>query len=818
MSHKKAHFQRNSLHLESSDFSEVELVSPLPGVPYPDEVFEKMAIRIPSGKQVQFVVGDNIDGYYNGLTYSDDAPGYVHSSGSGFRSARWFENGKAVENTGDSSWTDVLPFGTVSRHSSGLQSQMSFHSGNRAVSLACSSIDKACRSQLSVRTSFHFPLREASLTDSRILTARTSLKETITSAGTDEWFIAAAASSSAEVRIVGHGFEVLSREAVSEFTVVLGFGATEEDAESAVRNLFGYDPFIIERNRIYSWLVQTWFWTDSDINYSKASLWAKYSAGTMLVNEYGPGIWAGLPWFKDYWGRDTFITFPGALLAAGHFAAARKLILSFSDLQCLDDKSPYFGRIPNRVTTPDKAMYNTTDGTAWMLREIMEYLRYTGDYTFASEIYPVVERAVEGGLKNYADESGFLNHHAADTWMDAKFMPDYDGMSDTRADRIRNRLDADSAGLLPWSGRESRAVEIQVLWHTALETAIWIAHRLGKNEHVQKWESEAKKLRENFISVFWNSRRGQLADRIHADGSADYSVRPNQLMLLTLPFETRIADMEIERAVLEKSVEELLVPHGLLSLSQNHLDSDGNCWFHPYHDNQDLYHKDAAYHNGTIWHWNAGFMVSALVRYGMLRNAAELSSNLAEQILTIGCAGALSENMDAFPASDGSLTPSGTFSQAWSASEFVRNTYQDYAGFRPNLLEGKLVLIIGAPDYWNEYQAVYTFGCPESGEGRLEITYTSDDKSRACTNIVYYGHREDLALVLQQAGPDGPETVQEIFLVPEKTEKIVFDRRASQAVRKGPRLQMERKFQVQKGGNILQGIIESQQINKGRTS
>ncbi|GAB6089804.1 amylo-alpha-1,6-glucosidase [Spirochaeta dissipatitropha] len=827
MSHKKAHFQGNPLYLDLSDFTEGEPVSALPGVPQPHEVFDKMAIRIPSGKQVQFVVGDNLDGYYNGLTYSDNAPGYIHSSGSGFRSALWFEDGKAVENMSDCSWTDVLPFGTISRHGTDIQSQMCIHSGNRAVSLRCSSTDRTRRAQLSVRASFHLPITELGLTAPGILTAKTSLKENITSAGMDEWYVAAAASAEVEVQIVGQGFELRSQKAVPELTVVLGFGATEKEAESAVKRLISHDPFIVEQNRIYTQLAQTWFWTDSDQNYSKASLWAKYSAGTMLVNEFGLGIWAGLPWFKDYWGRDTFITFPGALLAAGHFSAARELILSFSDLQCLDTESPYYGRIPNRVTTPDKAMYNTTDGTAWMLREIMEYLRYTGDTAFAAEIYPVIERAVEGGLKNYADESGFLNHHAADTWMDAKFLPDYESMQGKEADRIRSRLDADSAGLLPWSGRESKAVEIQVLWHTALETAIWIARRLGMDSHVRKWESEAAKLRENFLSEFWNSGRGQLADRIRSDGRADYSVRPNQLLLLTLPFETRMAHKEIEIAVLRNAVDELLVPHGVLSLSQNHLDSDGNCWFHPYHDNQALYHKDAAYHNGTIWHWNAGFMVSALVRYGMLQNAAELSSNLAAQILTIGCVGALSENMDAFPAPDGGITPSGTFSQAWSVSEFVRNTYQDYAGFRPNLLEGKLFLLIAAPDHWEDYQAVYTFGCPASGEGRLEITFTSATrtlsrtkphvKRRAHVSISYYGSREDLSLVLQQAGPDGPGTVQETSLVPGKTELIEFDRTAPQAVRKGAGLQMERIFQVQQGNNILQGIIESQQNNKGTT-
>lgn len=36
-------------------------------------------------------------------------------------------------------------------------------------------------------------------------------------------------------------------------------------------------------------------------------------------------------------------------------------------------------------------IYNTTDGTPWLIREVLEYLHYTGDLAFA-EGYLAIER------------------------------------------------------------------------------------------------------------------------------------------------------------------------------------------------------------------------------------------------------------------------------------------------------------------------------------------------------------------------------------------------------------------------------------------
>jgi hypothetical protein len=140
-------------------------------------------------------------------------------------------------------------------------------------------------------------------------------------------------------------------------------------------------------------------------------------------------------------------------------------------------------------------------------------------------------------------------------------------------------------------------------------------------------------------------------------------------------------------------MQSLVFPYGVLSLSQN----DEN--FHPFHNYPPNYPKDEAYHNGIIWQWNTGPVVQALCGFGMEDTAWILTSELTHQILERGAVGTLAELMDAFP-SKGESEPrlSGTFSQAWSLAEYIRNFYQDYLGVKTDAYLKALYLLPTLPD------------------------------------------------------------------------------------------------------------------------
>lgn len=408
--------------------------------------------------------------------------------------------------------------------------------------------------------------------------------------------------------------------------------------------------------------------------FDRALAWAAFSGWTMVTREYGLGIWAGLPWFRDNWGRDTFIALPGVLLVTGQFAEAKEIIATFAERQDKDPASPNYGRIPNRWRSPQDVIYNTVDGTPWFIREVWEYVEYTGDIAFALAMKSVIDRALEADLGR-CDGYGFLTHGPADTWMDA---------------RIR--------GKEPWSERGNRAVEVQALFYTALRCGEKIARLAGDSQREELYRKRASDLKEQFLAHFWFPEHGRLADRlldpaspgVGSSSEPDLRSRPNALLAVTvpaiLPQEEALLPEEIQRKILKDVYQELVYPYGVASLSQE------DPYFHGHHDGSPFYHKDAAYHNGTIWLWNSGFVLEALLRFGRTGEALKLQEELCRQVLEDGAVGTLSENSHALLAADGLPTHSGTFSQAWSVSELVRVGMQYWLGFRFRLTESHIII------------------------------------------------------------------------------------------------------------------------------
>lgn len=389
----------------------------------------------------------------------------------------------------------------------------------------------------------------------------------------------------------------------------------------------------------------------SDDKLTKSLNWIMLTTDELVMNQMGWGIYAGLPWFNDYWGRDLFITFPGACLVTGQFETAKKILLSFAKFQNNDKNSKYYGRIPNRAR-PDEIIYNSTDGTPRMVIEIMDYVKYTGDTGIIRELYPVIKKAIDGAITYWVDDKGYLTHDDADTWMDAR-----------------------EKGVRPFSPRGNRANDIQSLWYQQLLASAKFAEFMMDNENYDKWLAMAKKVKNSFVNDFFDSEHDYMADRISRDGTKDFKLRPNQL------YAFELLNDENQRMTITKTVwSGLVYPWGVASLSQK--DED----FYPYHENWHYYHKDAAYHNGTIWLWNNGMAMQRMIEFGQKETAYKLFKNMNRQALDERAIGSLGENADALPR-DGKkwVRRSGTFLQAWSNAEQVRVWYQYFLGIQPAL-------------------------------------------------------------------------------------------------------------------------------------
>jgi len=431
--------------------------------------------------------------------------------------------------------------------------------------------------------------------------------------------------------------------------------ATADEALAAVRRLRAeaFTATATREQRLTDLLARTHIATGNDRD-DRALAWARISLDNLIMEQRGVGIYAGFYWFTTYWGRDTFITLPGACITSGDFATAATILRSFAAWQDTDRQSPREGRLPNFVTV-DQVQFAGIDGTWWFVRALDELWRRSGDDRLARELAPVVVRAVEGALRHAVDEHGFLTHGDGETWMDA------------------------GGEANPYSPRGDRAVEVQALFHRGLLTAARLVERCGAiegasadgTELAARYRALADTLAASFTQHFWHGR--QLVDHLNADGSPDLQKRPNGLLAL-LASPTLFSAGRRE-AVADLNAEHLAYPWGVLSLSAD------DPAFHPRHLDLANYYYDEAYHNGDIWLWLSGAYVSALpdprAGFGQTRM-------LLDEILDEGAVGTLQEIRDGARAASNDEF-GGATSQAWSLSELLRTISDDYLGLRVDL-------------------------------------------------------------------------------------------------------------------------------------
>ena len=415
----------------------------------------------------------------------------------------------------------------------------------------------------------------------------------------------------------------------------------------------------------------------------KALNWLTLTTDELVTEQQGMGIYAGLPWFNEYWGRDMFISMPGTCLVSGQFDVAKQILLDFAKFQDKNPESPTYGRIPNRAN-PEGLLYNTTDGTPRFVIQAFELLEYSGDTAFVGEIYPAVKLSIDASCRNFTDDKGYLTHADADTWMDVK----------------RNGI--------PGSPRGNRANDIQALWYGQLEAGSRLAELVGDKESAERWLRLADKIRSNFEHDYCDKEGNMVYDHLNSDGTPDKQFRPNQLYCFEM-----IGDEEFKKKVTRRCWEELTYPWGVASLAQ------WDTQFHPQHENWHYYHKDDAYHNGTVWLWNNGIAMQRMIEYGQVEAAWQLFQNMNRQALVEGAVGSLSENADAHPREGKSwVNRSGTFLQAWSNAEHLRVWYQYFLGIRPDMM--KRVITI-EPKLPKEITNIET--SVRIGKGTLMYTY-----------------------------------------------------------------------------------------------
>lgn len=252
-------------------------------------------------------------------------------------------------------------------------------------------------------------------------------------------------------------------------------------------------------------LLQNTYMRSTDETLELAHRWMNITMDQLVTRQQGDGIYAGLPWFNEYWGRDQFISMPGAVLVSGQFETARNILLSFAKFQNTDKDSKFFGRIPN-ILAPENIDYHTTDGTPRFIIQLQDYVKYSGDTEIIKELYPAVINSIQGSIDHWMDEKGYLMHADNETWMDAR-----------------------DSELKSYSPRDTRANDIQALWYNQLLAGVYFAEYMNDQVNAEQWKRIAEQLKMNFEKDYRDSQHSYLADRLDKEGKPEFSLRPNQL-------------------------------------------------------------------------------------------------------------------------------------------------------------------------------------------------------------------------------------------------------------------------------------------------
>jgi len=204
--------------------------------------------------------------------------------------------------------------------------------------------------------------------------------------------------------------------------------------------------------------------------------------------------------------------------------------------------------------------------------------------------------------------------------------------------------------------RIGKPVEVNALWYNALCSMVEFARCVERP--AQPYETMARQAQAGFAR-FWNSAAGYCYDLLDGPDGNDASLRPNQLLAVSLPHSPLSA--ERQRAVVDVCARYLLTSHGLRSLAPDDPAYVG-------HYGGDQRQRDAAYHQGTVWAWLIGPFISAHLRvYHDPKAALSYLQPLIDHRAEHGI-GSISEIFDGDPP----FAPRGCIAQAWSVAELLR--------------------------------------------------------------------------------------------------------------------------------------------------
>jgi glycogen debranching enzyme len=386
------------------------------------------------------------------------------------------------------------------------------------------------------------------------------------------------------------------------------------------------DRFIKEKKNEILKLSNNINCMDERIN--TAYLSSKNTVNQLIVEQdntpiFNQGIFAGLPWFFQFWARDELISFKG-IVESGNIRCAINIIKKYSDSFLSD------GKLPNRVPHSE---LGSADSVGWFFFRIKYFLDELENYSNKDDFFNEkhmkqlnnnLELSLNRLLQNY-HKNGLIFNNKKETWMD------------TSID------DKDT--------REGYRIEIQALYLHMLD----YVYKITKNFKYKRLFDDLKK----------NVRLNFFKDGILYDGMNDPTIRPN-IFLACYIFPDLLTNEEWT-LVFKNSLPKLWLDWGGLAT----IDKDNPLYCETYTGQNNL-----SYHRGDSWFFINNITSIVLHRINndeFIDYIHKIIQASTKEIIELGVIGAHSE-----VSSAKELESAGSMIQAWSSATYVEMINEIY--------------------------------------------------------------------------------------------------------------------------------------------
>ena len=297
-----------------------------------------------------------------------------------------------------------------------------------------------------------------------------------------------------------------------------------------------------------------------------ASMNAKKSLQGLLVHSNegkATGLYAGYPWFFQFWPRDEALSLKALSLCGGHGAA-----------------NEIAGRLLRRISS-EGIIVEEADAAGWAFIRAFELLQKSAkDYKKARRALAELLRQTLEQLLKYHTLQGLAEHGEKETWMDS----------------------------LP---RRRAGIEVQALRLRLYRIAARISSSWKQRRAFAKLEKE---LREKVRKLFWTGKT--LADGFDQESrSADYAIRPN-IFLAAYSYPHLLTKKEWS-ACFDHILPKLWLPWGGIASVEK-----ANPAFHARHTGE----NPESYHQGDSWFYLNSLAAIVLFRLNRKKYKTHINS------------------------------------------------------------------------------------------------------------------------------------------------------------------------------------------------